>query len=423
MIRVAYDISVLAGAHFLPNRRTGIHRVVHELAIRLAKRPDCELTLVAQQSVDDALALHAVSAELGSRPLLLANHQRGFAQALAPLNRRLRNQSHERTHPVRIAKRLLQRAEAAWGTRWAQGMDALSELDVYHSPVLALPRHTRSIARLQRFVTCYDLVPVLFPKLSNRYDERWIRKLVASLTPRDWVICISEATKRDFCEYSKHPADRVFVTHLAADDAIFYPMRDTGRLEAVGAKYGIPPDPYFLAVSTQDPKKNLDRLVRCFVELLEQERLAGLNLVLVGGRHATSAVIDRYLAAKPALRDRVIRTGRVDDGDLAPLYSHALAFIYPSLYEGFGLPVLEAMSCGTAVVASSASSIPEVTGDAAILVDPTDDAELSSAMLEVYAHSERRARLAAMALQRAALFSWEKTAEETLAAYRTATAK
>jgi glycosyltransferase involved in cell wall biosynthesis len=122
----------------------------------------------------------------------------------------------------------------------------------------------------------------------------------------------------------------------------------------------------------------------------------------------------------PAIRGRIVLTGYVDDADLAPLYRGATAFVYPSLYEGFGLSQLEAMQCGTPVIASNTSSMPEVVGDAGILVDPRDGDALCQAMLDLCRDAPMRARLSERSLARAARFTWERTTREALAAYRAA---
>jgi glycosyltransferase involved in cell wall biosynthesis len=298
----------------------------------------------------------------------------------------------------------------------------LAGADVYHSPVFALPEQACSRDGPRRFLTVYDVIPLLHPELFSWGGEQWLRAIVDSVRPDDCVLTISQRTKDDLL--TLRPAmdpDRVFVTHLAADPARFYPCDDPARLAAVRGRYGIPEGPYVLSVGTLEPRKNLPHLLRTFADLVRAERADDLRLVLTGAKGWDFETIFSEVEQLAALRDRVVFTGYVDDGDLAPLYSGAAVFVYPSLYEGFGLPPLEAMQCGTPVITSNTSSLPEVVGDAGLMVDPRDGDALAQAMLDVYRAPGRRADLAARALVRAAQFSWDRYARETVAAYRAAT--
>jgi glycosyltransferase involved in cell wall biosynthesis len=169
-----------------------------------------------------------------------------------------------------------------------------------------------------------------------------------------------------------------------------------------------------------EPRKNIHHVIRCFSKTVLGEEIDDLCLVLVGTKGWDYGKVFEELSRYPALRKRIILTGYVDFEDLAPLYSGALAFVYPSLYEGFGLPPLEAMKCGTPVITSNTSSLPEVVGDAGTMVSPTDEDALCHAMLEIFRDSALRTRMSERSLARADLFSWEKCIEETIRAYRIA---
>jgi glycosyltransferase involved in cell wall biosynthesis len=240
---------------------------------------------------------------------------------------------------------------------------------------------------------------------------------LASLTPDDWVLCISEATRQDLLGLRPdlHP-ERVGVTHLAAADH-FQPDMRPERWAEVQRKYGLPDQPYMLTLSTLEPRKNIGMVIRCFGRLVAAGKLGDMKLVLVGTKGWMMESIFSELASLGVLRDRVLVTGFVEDGDLAPIYSHAEMFVYPSLMEGFGLPPLEAMQCGIAVIASNTSSLPEVVGEAGITVCPSDEDALSQAMTGLHDDAGLRQRLASAARARAAKFSWKRCASETVAAY------
>ncbi len=184
-------------------------------------------------------------------------------------------------------------------------------------------------------------------------------------------------------------------------------------------KYNIPTESkHLLSVSTLEPRKNIERTIRAFLTLIQQEHINDLNLVLVGTKGWQFDGIFEEIKSNPALKKRIITTGFVTDEDLAALYSSAIGFVYPSIYEGFGLPPLEAMQCGTPVISSTKSSIPEVVGDAGILVEPTDETAISAAMLNFYQNENLRNELSKKALLQAAKFSWQRFTDEHIRIYQ-----
>lgn len=295
---------------------------------------------------------------------------------------------------------------------------------IYHTPHSTISPHLRSFKHLALFQTIYDMIPFLMPDKFTRTLLDFYQNQIASLQETDWIVADSHSAKNDFCEYSRFDPSRVFVTHLAADPAKFHRHleEDAGRL--VREKYGIPDGrPYILSVCTFEPRKNIEHVIRCFSKLVSQEpRMRDAVLVLAGKKGWQFDEILHEIERTTHAQNHIFVTGFVDDSDLAPLYSGALAFVYPSLYEGFGLPPLEAMQCGTPVITSNTSSLPEVVGDAGILLDPKDQDGLCQAMLDLYSKPELRAQMARKSLAQAAKFSWEKCAEQTIQAYKTALA-
>jgi glycosyltransferase involved in cell wall biosynthesis len=298
----------------------------------------------------------------------------------------------------------------------------LEGADIFHSTLSPLPGAAPGVRGPRRFLTVYDVFPQLMPALSWQGADAWSRRMTDSVGPGDWVLAISQYTKNDLLTLRPDlDPERVVVTYLGADRDRFYPCDDGERRAATRRRYGIPEGvPYLLSVGSLVPHKNLPHLLRTFAELVRTERVGDLHLVLTGPKAWDSDAFGALLGGADARRERVILTGHVDDEELAPLYSGALAFVFPSLYEGFGLPPLEAMQCGVPVIASDAASLPEVVGDGGILVGPHDGDALAQAVLDVYGDAAGRARLAARALARAACFSWERYADETVAAYRRA---
>ena len=265
-------------------------------------------------------------------------------------------------------------------------------------------------------VTVHDVIPLILPATFTPRQRTIARIALARVRRRaDRVIVPSHAVKRDVVRHARFPEDRVVVTPEACDPR-FRPVRSEGGLRDVAARYGLP-SRYLLAVGTLEPRKNLTALLEAFARLRRGGAVdPDLRLVLAGARGWLDEPIFRTVRAL-GLERAVHLPGFIDDDDLPAVYSGAALFVFPSLYEGFGLPPLEAMACGVPVVTSNVSSMPEVAGDAAVLVDPRDVDGLSSAIARVLRDGALRARLRAAGIARARQFSWEATARRTLDAY------
>jgi glycosyltransferase involved in cell wall biosynthesis len=414
-----------------------VFRVVENLARGLVGSPNCDVVFYAGKSID---ALDACLEYLRSNPemeLVPVLHSRWQGLRKWFREHKTLEDAMEFGRAMRTGDlRVIAREGRPWqralrklsvhGDRWLEArlqsssLRAVARADIFHSPFYAFPEFLESDGATSRFLTVYDLVPVLFPELLTSHQVEVVHDALNSLTPEDWVICISQSTKDDLCDHAGVDPARVFVTPLAASPQIFYPFTDADATELVRKRHGIPPGDYVLALNTLEPRKNTERIVRGFARLIQQQGIADLLLVLVGAEGWHYDAIYRTISECSAASDRVILAGYVPDPDLAPLYSGAMMFVYPSLYEGFGLPPLEAMQCGTPVITSNTSSLPEVVGDAGIMVDPRDENELCQAMLKVYSRPSIRATMSSKSQARANQFSWERCTRQTIAAYRKA---
>jgi glycosyltransferase involved in cell wall biosynthesis len=270
-------------------------------------------------------------------------------------------------------------------------------------------------------VTVHDLGYRAFPQahpLRQRLYLEWSTRWSVHAAAR--VIAVSEATRRDIARAYGTPETKVTVVHEAAAPA---PPVTPGEIAAAQARYGLA-RPYALYVGTLQPRKNLVRLLQAYARLHAADapgaggnRDPGFDLVLAGAPGWLSAPIldEAARLQREGLAGRIHLPGYVPDGDLAALLRGARLFCYPSLYEGFGLPILEAQSAGVPVVTAHNSSLPEVAGDAALLVAPQDVDALAAAMLALARDEELRQRLIRAGYENVARFSWEKAARETLA--------
>jgi len=272
---------------------------------------------------------------------------------------------------------------------------------------------------LPTVVTVYDLSFLLYPAVFN-----WLNRLyLSAMTPPSVrkarrVIAISESTKRDLVRLMHIPPERVDVVYPGLEPDI-KPIEDPAALAAFRRRHNLP-DHFVLFVGTLEPRKNADALVRAY-GLLRRRGVVRHALVLAGSRGWRYESIFAAIE-ESGVADDVILPGYVAREELAFWYSAADIFVYPSLYEGFGLPVLEAMACGTPVITSTASSLPEVAGDAACLVDPNDTGGLAEAIEHVLTQADVRAEMSAKGRQRAATFTWERMAQSTRNVYEKALA-
>jgi glycosyltransferase involved in cell wall biosynthesis len=285
-----------------------------------------------------------------------------------------------------------------------------------HAPdVLFVPSHVIPLWHPPRsVVTIHDLGYLAFPAAHTRARriELHLTTLWSALAARR-IIAISQATRADLVQHYGISPNKIDVVHHGLSPQ-FRPLDGAAVAEAC-ARYGLgAPGSYLLYVGTVQPRKNLARLIDAFAQVARQEAGgAALRLVIAGKRGWLTEEIERRAAAG-GVAGQVVFPGFVADADLPALLSGALAFVFPSLYEGFGMPVLEAMACATPVLTSTTSALPEVAGDAALLVDPHDTEAIAEGIARLLSDAALRERLRERGMQRAAQFTWQRCASETL---------
>ena len=299
---------------------------------------------------------------------------------------------------------------------------ALHPPDVLFVPAHVLPAGVLLRRRMRTVVTIHDMGYMRFPESHTQSQRRYLR-LSTNWSARcaSRLIAISNITRDDLVRYAGASPDTISVVYHGVSPR-FQPIEDQNLIAATQAKYGITP-PYFLYVGTIQPRKNLARLLEAFASAGGGGWGLGVGMqpsnpqLVIAGKHGwlTNEIerqsIQLFGPDSPAVRF----TGYIADADLPALLSGALAFVFPSLYEGFGMPLLEAMACGTPVLASSTSALPEIAGDAALLIDPEDIAAIADGMARLASNAVLRADLRARGLARVAQFTWKRCAEATLA--------
>jgi glycosyltransferase involved in cell wall biosynthesis len=284
--------------------------------------------------------------------------------------------------------------------------------DLYHSPYYLMPYRPG----VPTVVTVYDLIPLLFPQhasLMARLLFRWTTAL--ALRAASHIIAISQVTRRDLLVFYRIPLQKVSAIPLAADSR-FHPQLPT-EVERVRRKYTLPQD-YVLYLGINKPHKNLSKLIEAWAQVRDSQFTTRNWHLVIAGAWDSRYPEPRQRVEELGLENAVRFLGPVLEKDLPGLYAGAILFVFPSLYEGFGLPVLEAMACGTPVICFNTSSLPEITGEAALLVDPLEVDALASAIDRVLSAKTLRKKLRDKGLSQAGNFSWRKTARETLKWYR-----
>ena len=283
-------------------------------------------------------------------------------------------------------------------------------LDVLHSPDF-IPPHRPACKSV---ITVQDLAFLLYPHFQTKESARYYGHIDDAVRWTDHIIAVSESTKRDTVDHLGVPEDKITVVHEAANP-IFQPVSQVEAREQVRNRHGID-GRFILFVSTIEPRKNVPTLMRALWQLVECYK-EDVHLVLAGGKgwlyEDAFAAVDEL-----NLDSRVHFVGRVSSEDLLYLYNSAELLAHPAFYEGFGLPPLEAMACGLPVIVSNVSSLPEVVGDAGLLIDPHDVDELTVGMWRVLTDEELRQEMIEKGLRQAARFSWDRAASETLGIYR-----
>jgi glycosyltransferase involved in cell wall biosynthesis len=430
-LKILYDISILGIGHYHHGARSGIFRVVENLAKELVKMDDLNIGFCSCHSMETLLqSIDYINSTPALKKVHFSKLNNGYFK-----RKRYRSQMNVLANKLQSATQLnalekftlkarYQRARALQKfypsvNRKFIPIKDLSNAAVFHDPFFPLSDEIKNSGVKHLFVTCYDLIPIYKPEFCHPDVTARMHRFLDSLTYNTWILCISKSARNELLTYMGNKIDpaKTIVTELAASEQ-FYVSTNADSDEQVRIKYGIPDGQYMLSICTLEPRKNIERAIHAFVQLSQQQHINDLSLVLVGNKGFKSEELISSIDCDSDIKKRIIITGFVVDADLAALYSGSLLFVYPSLYEGFGLPPLEAMQCGIPVITSNSTSLPEVVGNAGIMVEPTDTDALCQAMWQLYSQPSLRQELSQKSVIQAGKFSWRICAEKTVAAYR-----
>jgi len=285
----------------------------------------------------------------------------------------------------------------------------IGQVDLFHGPDFVLPPLQPSTRAI---VTVHDLSFLRYPHCFEPALLNYLNSAVPRATARaTWVLADSESTRKDAIELLGVPAEQTSVLYPGVEPR-FQPIKNLASLSIVQAKYRLP-EHYILSVGTVQPRKNYVRLVDAFAQL----NVRDVHLVIVGGKGwLYQELLDRI--EELDLQERVHLTGYVEDADLPAIYNLAQVVAQPSLYEGFGIPIVEAMACGIPVVAADNSSLPEAAGEACLLIDALDSEALAEALSRALTDSGLRQTMVKRGLAQARKFTWQRAAETLRATYQ-----
>lgn len=411
-MKVLYDSHVLVSA-FLNEKgvnQTGVYRFSEQMALQLQKNQALTLYLFSSlPKMENLLWKSTLQKRDSLKEFEPKNYYPPLKEKLDLANQKLAQASSWHRIWMKSVREVLR----YFNSQSSYFKEDLKQFDLYFSPYHPAPKWVREKSDLITVHTIHDLIPLKYPKYFKVNKKSFFDRMLKNPSSKDYFFALSESTKADLCYYYSIDPKKIFVVHSAPKKDHFYPVKDPKSLTALRTKYQLQ-GPYLLSLATLEPRKNTSFLVDVFIDLIQNGKAKDLKLVLAGAKGWDTSSLMKKIEP---YRDRIIVTGFIPDEDLAALYSAATAFIYPSLYEGFGLPPLEAMRCGTPVITSNRSSLPEVVQDAGLLVDPTSKQELQKAILQISTDTSLREQLNEKALVQSQSFTWEKNAQTALDAF------
>ena len=413
-IKLLFDGTVISNALDNNANRSGIFFCAYNILVEMLKRSDIELSLYCDLNRLELLKNIAAKDENLKSAKIIEPSNYFYKKAV--------KLAYKKQNTPKGIKRALIGAVLSIFKKLATDNTDYTQFTHYFSPISKPIDEVQRLSQIKKYVFLHDTIPILFDKDKvKKYG--WYTELIESINENDNYFANSNCTKNDFIRLVKGATENnITVSYLAANDK-FFPDKDKEKLTQLKGKYHIPLNKkYILSLCNLDPRKNQLYAVKNFLKFVEENKIEDLVFVLGGGKMGDFLKnLERNFSDFNADFEKyIIKAGYIDDEDLPCLYSNSEFFVYPSLYEGFGLPVLEAMKCGCPVITSNISSIPEVTGDSAILINPEINEELILAYKSLYYNEELKNELSKKGLERSKQFSWEKTVNTIINKMKTA---
>ncbi|WP_461207377.1 glycosyltransferase family 4 protein [Clostridium sp. DL1XJH146] len=286
--------------------------------------------------------------------------------------------------------------------------------DIYHIPHNGIGMPSNKLNPI--IITLHDIIPYKMPEtVSDSYLKIFHKYIDTIIDNADGIITVSQYSKNDIATQFNYPKEKIFVTHLSNEE-IYYPIDSNLCKNFIHRKYKINDD-FILYVGGFSPRKNITGLIEAFSNYINLSKDKNLKLVIAGKKGLSYSTYKKRVEDLK-IENKVIFTGYIPVNHMPIFYNACEIFVYPSFYEGFGLPPIEAMACGTPVIASSLTSIPEIIEDAAYYINPNAIEEITNSLTEVLNNQDLKQELIKKGLKKSSEYSWDKTAKETLTAYK-----
>lgn len=408
-MNVLFDATWI-GTHLTQNVMHGGLRVIYELSKRLEYSDEVDL-FYSSNKYDRAIINNLVSFieenKYSNAQNKIANNQSEIFKILHYLN--------SKTNSYLIKN---------WGCKQSIKLNIfdknmIKRMDIYHSPIEAIPNEIKKYKNLKRVFTSHDLMPFTRPDLAPPSFFELLKPAYDSIDRETKVICVSEFTKSELLNYRKDlDESQIETVYLGANRNIFFPNLDETKFLILYKKYNFKFEKYLLCLNRNQKYKNTEHIIDAYIKVIKDNKNSDLGLVLIGtfdNIEIKKRIMDKYKEFK-----HIHFIEYVPDAELSVFYSNALSFVYMSLYEGFGLPIIEAMQCGTPVISSNQASLPEVVKGYGICINPFDVELLSDQIFSILYDSELQKKMVKKSLERSKFFSWEKNLEETVQVYKKA---
>ena len=405
-IKLLYDATVVCNILENNSSRSGIFFVAYNLLMGFLKREEYEVYLYSKNPARLKKAVANFS-ELKGCKIKEYSVLDNWLEDL--YNIKAKNKKGNNNAFVNFSSTMLISALRHVSDIYLTYFKNIEGIDAYFSPANAVPSFIAKNKNIKKYVFLHDTIP-LINDYRDSAGHRWFYKLVRSINGTDKYFANSICTKEDFVKYvPKIKEENITVVPLSTGKPYFH-IDNVDYIKNIKNKYGIPTDKkYIFSLCNLDPRKNLVFSIKNFLKFIEKHNLDDFIFVL-GGSHFSDfkTILNKSIADLGEKQNKILRIGYVDDDDMSALYSGAEMFLFPSLYEGFGMPVLEAMKCALPVICSNTTSLPEVIGDCGIQINPQSDDEMISAMEKMYFDRDFRSECIAKGLERAKQFTWRK---------------
>jgi len=415
--RILFDSTILINGTLNTSARSGVYFVCYNILKELIKRNEFEVTLYCDKS-KSYLVIDTINSDEILKNVPFIKYSKLDNIIIDWESKKYKNKINKGNKIIRVGiKTILNLLKLFLKVKNKLNLNKEQEeifknFDVFLSPVFAIPDEIKNINHIKKYTILYDVIPILFPENYTDMQNKnsWFLKLINSINEDDFYFSISNYTKQDFIKHVKN-INPNHITPIPLSTGLEYKrVESKDEIEKVKQKYCIPTNKkYLFSLCTLEPRKNLIFAIKNFIEFIKRNNIDDFVYVLGGGHweHFIEKV-NEAIEDLDKFKDKIIKIGYVEDNDMSALYSGAEMFTFPSIYEGFGMPILEAMYCGCPVITSNVTSMPEVIGDCGIQINPENDEELIKAFEKMYFDNEFRDKCIEKGLKRAKEFSWEK---------------